>query len=229
MKKYQIFLNHLSQSGEIVKNSDGKIGLSLPSYTLEYKFEKRGKKICGNPPTDGLPLVLECPKLIFNEFISDVHSLAINDFEEFNRTLQNFRATRKVFGHLRLGKTISLPFLKQPGDFRVPSCKIIEEQSFDYNKFGSVNLEISLHNHDVIQQLPKLLDTITIFYAALCILSNFTPNKIIFTLIRPFCEDKEIGNLETYTEKFHTFKAMRIKPGITNMLSMKQSDIEFAF
>ena len=212
-----------------MKNPDGKVGISLQSYTLEYQFERVLKrKIYGKPSNDGLPLITNVPKDIIKKLLSDIGNLPIGEFEEFNRCIQNLKNSHRLLGNLKIGKTIQLPFLKDPGDFRTPSSKIIELQTDDHNKYGCVNLEISLYHCDVINKLPKVLDTITIFFCLLCFILNYSPNKITFNLIRPFCEDKDLSKLNDYLQKEPIYKLMRVKPGLTSLYSIKTGDIEFS-
>ncbi len=229
MKQYQRFLERLSRSGEIGKNSDGEIGISLPSYVLEYKFKKEKKrKICGEPSSDGFHLITNTPNIIISDLLSSINSLPIDDFEDFNRIINNFGRSGHHIGNFKNGKNIELPFLKKPYDFRVPTCKIIEPPSENNKKYGCLDLEITLYNYEVLWELPKCLDAITIFYCILCITTGYNPNSIRFTLVRPFCKDRYLGELDLFTSKNVPYKAMRIKPTVTNFLNVKTGDIEFS-
>jgi len=229
MKQYQTFLQHLSKSGEIGKNPDGKIGISLPSYTLEYQFEQEKKrKIHGKPSRNGFPLITNIPCVLLSNLLKDINQLPIKEFEEFNRSIHDLTHSRRILGSLKLGKTIELPFLKKPDDIRVPVCKIIEPDPENHNGYGNLNLEITLYHYDVIWELPNCLDTITIIYCLLCIICDYKPKKITFTLIRPFCEDKYLKDLDEFLQRESVFKAMRIKPGLTSFFGIKKSDIEFS-
>ena len=229
MRKFQLLLTELASSGIEEKNLDGNVRLSLPLYKLEYEFERVVRsKIYGKPSKDGLPLIMDTPKLIIKLLLSDINRLPLREFEEFNRSIQNLKNSNHLLGHLKNGKTIDLPFLKEPGDFRTPRCQISEPNIAEHNKLGSINMDISLYNSDVINKLPLQLDKITLFFCLLSLYCNYSPNKIIFSLICPYCEFNERGKLNEYLQKKPTFKVMKVKPGLASLYTIKKSDIEFS-
>ena len=208
MNQYQLFLQKLFIDGTAEKNSDGIIGLSLPSYQLEYRVEKIRKSL--------------------ERALNSINSLPISEFEEFNRDVQSFSKKTDVVGSYKIGKVMKLPFLKKSDDFRTPSCKIFEHSAESQNKLGNLNLEMSLYHQEVIEQLPNMLDSVTILFCALSIIYNFSPNKVTFNLIRPFCTDRNICLLEKSDEFESHFSALRINPNVTSFLSMRKKDIEFS-
>ena len=229
MKQYQNFLSKFSQLGQVGKNPDGKIGISLPTYLLEYKFEKaKRRRIYGKPSYDGFPLITNVPNVIISDMLEKINHLPLREFEDFNRCINNFIGFRRQIGSLKVGKSIELPFLKDASDFRVPTCKIIEPVAENHNEMSCLNLEITLYHNDVIWKLPKCLDTITIFYCVLCVTTGYSPNKISFNLVRPFCEDKYLKDLDVFLLREPLFKAMRIRPGLTSLMNLKLRDVEFS-
>lgn len=229
MNQYQLFLQKLFIDGTAVKNSDGVIGLSLQTYQLEYQVEKtRKRKVVGKPSELGLPLITTTPALTLEKALNKISSLPISEFEEFNRDVQGFSKKTNVVGSYRIGKVMKLPFLKKSDDFRTPSCKIFEHSNETQNKLDNLNLEMSLYHQEIIDELPVILDTVTILFCTLSIIYNFSPNKIVFNLIRPFCRDTNICLLEKSDVFKSHFTALRIKPKVTSFLSIKKGDIEFS-
>lgn len=229
MNQYQLFLQKLFIDGTAEKNSDGIIGLSLPSYQLEYRVEKiRKRKVVGKPSELGLPIITTTPAITLERALNSINSLPISEFEEFNRDVQSFSKKTDVVGSYKIGKVMKLPFLKKSDDFRTPSCKIFEHSAESQNKLGDLNLEMSLYHQEVIEQLPNMLDSVTILFCALSIIYNFSPNKVTFNLIRPFCTDRNICLLEKSDEFESHFSALRINPNVTSFLSMRKKDIEFS-
>jgi len=227
MKKFQTLIYDLCSRGERYTDPEGKTGLSLPTYTLEYQFEMVNKrKIHARPFEDGFPIIAEFPKKRISEMISKINQLPLKEFEEYNRTINNFVTTKHHVGDFKNGKSIKLPFLKEADDITAPICKITEPLG-ENSRVNTLNLEVTIYNKEIICDLPKCLDMVTIFFCVLCITSGYNPNKITFNLVRAHCEDIHLKALvDMFFHNGVHYKDMKIKPSLTNLLNLKTRDVE---
>ena len=228
MKQYQHFLQELKDHGKEQSFECNKI-LAIDSYLLEYLFEKEHtKRICSKTKTDGFPIISQYPKLMIEEVIKSISSMKVSDFEKFNRTINSFCGGKHTYGSFKHGKILEFPFLKKPQDFRIPSCKISEPPIEDQKRHGYLTLEMTCNNYNVITELPKILDYVTLIFCILCHISGFRLDTIRFTLKNCFCTLEQIKDVDLLLAHTTTFKEMKIRSGLKSFFTVNRRDISFS-